>query len=40
VIGKMLAMVDNREDVDWDKVESEAAVGEENRREFGKVKLS
>lgn len=40
VISKMLEMVEKREDIDWDKIEQDAAQGEENRRIFRKVKLS
>jgi len=40
VISKMKEMVTVGEEIDWDKVEEKAAVGEENRAEFDKVKLS
>lgn len=40
VIDKMKEMVSIREEIDWDKIEADAAVGEENRTEFDKVKLS
>lgn len=40
VINKMFEMVEKREDIDWDQIEDNAAQGEENRREFRKVKLS
>lgn len=40
VIDKMKEMVEAGENVDWEKIEKEASVGENNRAEFDKVKLS
>lgn len=40
VINKMKEMISNREEVDWDRIESDAITGEENRKEFDKVELS
>lgn len=40
VIHKMVDMVDKHEPIDWDQIETNASVGEENRSVFDKVKLS
>ena len=40
VIAKMVEMANNKENVNWDDIEREAIVGETNRSEFEKVKLT
>lgn len=40
VMSTIISMCEHKEDVDWDKIEGEAIVGEINREEFKKVKTS